>query len=74
MEIEEDISDLEEAKLSGVVHIRGKTRFYIGNNCGWFDRIMLAFYEVMHSNCRSALPALGVPLQQRIQVGMLYEA
>ncbi|KAI4313607.1 hypothetical protein L6164_026570 [Bauhinia variegata] len=72
-EIDEEILSLEDAKLAGVVHIRGKTRFYIGLNCGWFDRIMLAFYEFMHSNCRSALPALGVPLQQRIEVGMLYE-
>lgn len=71
---EEGVSELEEARMAGVVHIRGKTRFYIGTNCGWFDRIMLAFYEVMHSNCRSALPALGVPSPQRIEVGMLYEA
>ncbi|KAK0574957.1 hypothetical protein LWI29_031510 [Acer saccharum] len=74
VEIQEEIFYLEEAKRSGVVHIRGKTRFYIGKNCSWFDRIMLAFYEVMHSNCRSALPALGVPLPQCIEVGMLYEA
>ncbi|KAF4353974.1 hypothetical protein F8388_011142 [Cannabis sativa] len=74
LEIQEQISDLEEASKAGVVHVRGKTRFHVGNNCGWFDRIMLAFYEVLHSNCRSALPALGVPLTQRIEVGMLYEA
>ncbi|KAJ4710192.1 Potassium transporter [Melia azedarach] len=74
VEIMEETSNLEQAKVSGVVHIRGKTRFYISKNCGWFDRIMLAFYAVMHSNCRSALPALGVPLTQRIEVGMLYEA
>ncbi|KAF9673826.1 hypothetical protein SADUNF_Sadunf10G0064300 [Salix dunnii] len=73
-EVLEEISAFEEAKLAGVVHIRGKTRFYIGNNCGWFERIMLEFYEFLHSNCRSALPALGVPLSQRIEVGMLYEA
>ncbi|KAJ6719039.1 OSMOTIC STRESS POTASSIUM TRANSPORTER [Salix purpurea] len=73
-EVQEEISAFEEAKLAGVVHIRGKTRFYIGNNCGWFDRSMLAFYEFLHGNCRSALPALGVPLSQRIEVGMLYEA
>jgi KUP system potassium uptake protein len=73
-EVQEEISTFEEAKLAGVVHIRGKTRFYIGNNCGWFERSMLAFYEFLHSNCRSALPALGVPLPQRIDVGMLYEA
>nr|POE85137.1 isoform 2 of probable potassium transporter 17 [Quercus suber] len=72
VEIQEVVSDLEQAKLAGVVHVRGKTRFH--KNCGWFDRIMLAFYEVMHNNCRSALHALGVPLQQRIEVGMLYEA
>lgn len=74
VEIQEEIFDLEQAKQAGVVHVRGKTRFHVGKNCGWFDRIMLAFYEVMHNNCRSALPALGVPLQQRIEVGMLYEA
>lgn len=70
--LDEEISDLQEAKLAGVVHVRGKTRFHIGNDCSWLDKIMLAFYEVLHSNCRSALPALGVPLAQRIEVGMLY--
>lgn len=74
VEIQEEVSDLEQAKQAGVVHVRGKTRFYIGKSCGWFDRIMLAFYEVMHNNCRSALPALGVPLPHGIEVGMLYEA
>ncbi|GAY51791.1 hypothetical protein CUMW_136900 [Citrus unshiu] len=74
VDIQEEISALEEAKLSDVIHVRGKTRFYIGKNCKRFDRIMLAFYEVLHSNCRSALPALSVPLSQRIEVGMLYEA
>ncbi|KAK9276101.1 hypothetical protein L1049_005632 [Liquidambar formosana] len=73
-EVEEEILDLEEAKMATVVHIQGKTRFYVGKNSSWFDRIMLGFYEVMHSNCRSALPALGVPPSQRIEVGMLYEA
>lgn len=72
--LDDELLYLEESKCTGVVHIRGKTRFYIGENCGWFDRTMLAFYEVMHSNCRSALPALGVPIPQRIEVGMLYEA
>ncbi|WJX46912.1 putative potassium transporter 17, variant 2 [Trifolium repens] len=72
--IAEEVSGLEEARSAGVVHVRGKTRFYIGLNCGWFDKIMLAFYEVMHSNCRSALPTVGVSLQQRIEVGMLYQA
>ncbi|KAL5554677.1 hypothetical protein UlMin_042078 [Ulmus minor] len=72
--IEEEINDVEDAKNAGVVHVCGKTRFYIGKNCGWFDRTMLGFYEVLHSNCRPALPALGVPLTQRIEVGMLYEA
>ncbi|KAJ8760591.1 hypothetical protein K2173_015258 [Erythroxylum novogranatense] len=75
-EIEEEIFAFEEAKLAGVIHIRGKTRFYIGRNCSWFDRKMLAFYEAIHSNCRSGIPALGlgVPPPQRIEVGMLYEA
>uniref|UniRef100_A0A1D1XKC4 Potassium transporter n=2 Tax=Anthurium amnicola TaxID=1678845 RepID=A0A1D1XKC4_9ARAE len=71
---EEDVSELEAAKQAGVVHVRGKTRFYIGKETGWFDRIVLRFYEFLHGNCRSALPALGVPLHQRMEVGMLYEA
>ncbi|XP_050231839.1 probable potassium transporter 17 [Mercurialis annua] len=74
VEVQEEISAIEEAKMAGVAHIRGKTRFYIGKNCSWFDRFMLAFYEVMHNNCRSALPALGVPPMKRTEVGMLYEA
>ncbi|KAF3430997.1 hypothetical protein FNV43_RR25727 [Rhamnella rubrinervis] len=74
LEIQQQIADLEEAKDAGVVHVRGKTRFYVGNGCGKFDRTMLAFYEILHSNCRSALPALGVPLTQRLEIGMLYEA
>ncbi|XP_062172513.1 probable potassium transporter 17 isoform X5 [Alnus glutinosa] len=74
VDIQEEISDLEQAKQAGVVHVRGKTRFYIGKSCSWLDRIMLPFYELLHNNCRSALPALGVPLPQRIEVGMLYEA
>lgn len=73
-EIQQEISCLEEARNAGIVHVRGKTRFHIGKSCGCFDTSMLAFYEVLHSNCRSALPALGVPLPQRIEVGMLYEA
>ncbi|XP_048428970.1 probable potassium transporter 17 isoform X3 [Pyrus x bretschneideri] len=73
-EVREQISNLEAARSAGVLHVQGKTRFYVGNNCGWFDKIMLPFYEVLHSNCRSSLPALGVPLPQRIEVGMLYEA
>ncbi|KAI3506272.1 hypothetical protein L1887_28629 [Cichorium endivia] len=65
-----EMGDLNEA----VVHVRGKTRFYVSKKCTRFDRFMLGFYEFMHSNCRSGLPTLGVPLQQRIEVGMLYEA
>ncbi|XP_024964288.1 probable potassium transporter 17 isoform X1 [Cynara cardunculus var. scolymus] len=71
---EQEMTDLNEAQHAAVVHVRGKTRFYISKKCTWFDRFMLAFYEFMHSNCRSALPTLGVPLQQRIEVGMFYEA
>lgn len=71
---QEELSYLEEAKNVGHVHVRGKTRFHIGQNCSRFDRTMLAFYEFMHSNCRSSLPALDVPLPQRMEVGMLYEA
>ncbi|XP_055800448.1 probable potassium transporter 17 [Solanum dulcamara] len=74
LEVDDEVSELEEAKLAGVVHIRRKTRFYIGKRCGCFDRTMLVFYEVLHSNCRSALPSMGIPLPQRIEVGMLYEA
>ncbi|GLT90615.1 hypothetical protein SLE2022_085380 [Rubroshorea leprosula] len=69
-----EISELGEAKMAGMVHIRGKTRFYISKKCSRFDRFMLVFYEVLHGNSRSALPTLGVPPPQCIAVGMLYEA
>ncbi|RWR95931.1 putative potassium transporter 17 isoform X1 [Cinnamomum micranthum f. kanehirae] len=72
--IEQELSELEKAKRAGVVHVRGKTRFHINKSSGWFDKIMLMFYEVLHNNCRSALPALGIPLAQCMEVGMLYEA
>ncbi|KAL5723167.1 putative potassium transporter 17 [Ranunculus cassubicifolius] len=71
---EEEVLELERAKKAGVVHVKGKARFHIGKDVGWFDMIMLEFYEVLHSNCRSSLPALGMPLDQRMEVGMLYEA
>nr|XP_043608396.1 probable potassium transporter 17 isoform X1 [Erigeron canadensis] len=71
---EQEMIDLNEAQDAAVVHVRGKTRFYTSKECTWFDRFMLAFYEFMHSNCRSGLPTLGVPIPQRIEVGMLYEA
>ncbi|XP_071928569.1 probable potassium transporter 17 isoform X3 [Coffea arabica] len=71
--LDEEIDDIKEAKLAGVVHVRGKTRFHIGKSCSWFDRTMLAFYEVLHSNCRSSLPAMGIPLPHCIEVGMHYE-
>ncbi|KAE8667268.1 putative potassium transporter 4 [Hibiscus syriacus] len=70
----EEISELREVEIAGVIHVRGKARFHVGKNTSLFDRLMLAFYEVLHNNCRSALPALGVPLPQRLEVGMLYEA
>ncbi|KAI4313435.1 hypothetical protein L6164_026418 [Bauhinia variegata] len=72
-EIEEEISCLTEASSAGVVYVCGKTRFLVGQNSGWFERIMLHFYEVLHNNCRSALPTLGVPLHQKVEVGMTYE-
>ncbi|XP_071703012.1 probable potassium transporter 17 [Rutidosis leptorrhynchoides] len=71
---EQELIDLNEAQDAAVVHVRGKTRFHTSKKCAWFDRFMLAFYEFMHSNCRSGIPTLGVPLPQRIEVGMLYEA
>ncbi|EOY01237.1 Potassium transporter, putative isoform 2 [Theobroma cacao] len=73
-QVQEEISELREAKMAGVIHIRGKARFHVGKNSSLFDRYTLALYEVLHNNCRSALPALGVPLPQRLEVGMFYEA
>ncbi|VAI32968.1 unnamed protein product [Triticum turgidum subsp. durum] len=70
---EEEAADLEAARAAGVVHVRGKMRLYVGDDAGWFDKLMLRFYEFLHSICRSALPALGVPLQQRVEIGMLYK-
>ncbi|XP_072985625.1 probable potassium transporter 17 isoform X2 [Typha latifolia] len=72
--VKDEVSQLEEANSVGVVHVRGKTRFHTGKETSWFDRILLGFYEFLHSNCRSALPAMGIPLQQRMEIGMLYTA
>lgn len=74
LKIDEQVSELEEARNAGVAHVRGKARFHVGKNCSWFVKTMLACYEILHNNCRPALPALGVPLPQCIEVGMLYEA
>jgi KUP system potassium uptake protein len=73
-EVEEEAAQLEEARAAGVVHVRGKTRFHVGRDTGFFDRVLLGFYEFLHTTCRSALPALGIPLQQRVEIGMLYKA
>ena len=56
-----------------MVHVRGKMRFYVGEDAGWFDRVMLGFYEFLHGICRSALPALGTPLQRRVEIGMMHK-
>ncbi|XP_040383428.1 probable potassium transporter 17 [Oryza brachyantha] len=71
--VEEEMARLEAARLAGVVHVRGKMRFHVGEDAGWFDRIMLGFYEFLHGVCRPALPVLGMPLQQRVEIGMLYK-
>jgi KUP system potassium uptake protein len=70
---EEEVANLEAAWSAGVVHVRGKMRFYVGDDVGCFDKVMLRFYEFLHGICRSALPALGMPLQQRVEIGMLYK-
>lgn len=72
--IEEEISQLEAAKSVGVVHVRGKTRFHLGHEVSWFDKVLLGFYEILHSNCRSALPTMGIPLRQQMEIGMFYKA
>ncbi|PKA53931.1 putative potassium transporter 17 [Apostasia shenzhenica] len=70
--IEEEISQLKEAKMLGIVHVRGNTRFHIGNKSSLTDKVLLGFYEFLHGNCRSALPAIGIPLQQRMEIAMSY--
>ena len=70
----EEVARLEEARAAGVVHVRGKMRCHVGKDTGFFDRVLLGFYEFLHGACRSALPALGIPLQQRVEIGMLYKA
>ncbi|CAM8961583.1 unnamed protein product [Rhodiola kirilowii] len=72
--IQKQVAQLDAAKQVGVVHVRGRTNFYMGKNSGWFDRLILTFYEVMHKCCRPALPLVGIPLTQQVEVGMLYEA
>ncbi|GAB2220986.1 hypothetical protein Droror1_Dr00012147 [Drosera rotundifolia] len=73
---EQDLEDQkwgQDVDITDIVHVRGKTRFYVGKNAGWFDRYVLPFYEAMHKNCTSGLPELGIPMSQLIEVGMLYE-
>lgn len=70
---EEEVAQLEAARSAGVVHVRGKMRFYVGKDAGWFDKVMLRFYEFLHDICRSSLPAIGMPLHQRVEIGMLYK-
>ncbi|XP_078444681.1 putative potassium transporter 17 [Wolffia australiana] len=69
-----EAATVDAARSAGVVHVRGKTRFYVGKGTSLYDRVMLGFYEFLRSNCRSGLPTRGVPLRQRMEVGMLYEA
>ncbi|EEC83701.1 hypothetical protein OsI_29520 [Oryza sativa Indica Group] len=71
---EEEGERVEAARAAGVVHVRGKMRFHVGKDTRLFDRVLLGFYELLHGACRSALPALGIPLQQRVEIGMLYKA
>ncbi|XP_020593899.1 probable potassium transporter 17 isoform X2 [Phalaenopsis equestris] len=70
--LEVEISELEKAKEMGVVHVCGKTRFHIGIQTSLSDKILLGFYEFLHGNCRSALPAFGIPMQQSMEIGMFY--
>lgn len=70
----EEAAELDRAREAGVVHVRGKTRFHVGRDTAAFDRVLLGFYEFLHGTCRSALPELGIPLQQHVEIGMLYKA
>ncbi|KAL4196011.1 hypothetical protein AMTRI_Chr04g181230 [Amborella trichopoda] len=72
--LQEEISELDHARKLEVVHVLGKTRFQISKRTRWFDKVFIGFYKVLHENCRSALPSLGIPLNQRVEVGMLCEA
>lgn len=72
--VQENISDLENAKRAGVVHVVGKARFQIGKGIGWFDRILLGkIYKVLHRNCRSSMAVLKVPPRSYVEIGMIYE-
>jgi KUP system potassium uptake protein len=69
----EELAMVEAARTAGEVHVCGKTRLYVGEDAGYFDRIMLVSYEFLHAICRSGLPALGTLLQRRVEIGMLYK-
>ncbi|PKA53932.1 putative potassium transporter 17 [Apostasia shenzhenica] len=70
--VEEEISQLTNAEVVGLVHVHGKARFHIGSLTNLTDKVLLGFYEFLHGNCRSALPSIGIPLQQRMEIGMFY--
>jgi len=72
--VQEMISELENAKRAGVVHVMGKARFQIGKGMGWFDRILLGkIYKTLHRNCRSSMAVLKVPPGSYVEIGMIYE-
>ncbi|KAG0464593.1 hypothetical protein HPP92_018757 [Vanilla planifolia] len=71
--VNEEILQLESAKEMGVIHVHGKTRFHISKKttAPWIS-FLLEFYEFLHRNCRSALPVNGIPTEQVIDIGMVY--
>jgi len=72
--VQENISDLANAKKAGVVHVLGKARFRIGKSIGWFDRILLgSIYQILHTNCRSSMAVLKLPPASYLEIGMIYE-
>ncbi|GAB2220997.1 hypothetical protein Drorol1_Dr00012158, partial [Drosera rotundifolia] len=77
---EKDIEDetllLEESKKADVVHVRGKPRFHIGDNCGWFDvsplslLLLSLFNSALKSGCFMKLEEAAEKLEMYIDVSL----
>lgn len=72
--VQQNISELANAKRGGVVHVLGKARFQMGKSNGWFDRILLgSIYQFLQINCRTSMAVLKVPPRSYLEIGMIYE-
>ncbi|KAL6972045.1 Potassium transporter, partial [Sarracenia purpurea var. burkii] len=70
----EEADKLETAVAEGVVFVTGRTILRANKNNKWLARFTIdRLYRFFQKNSRSAISNLGVPPENTMQVGMLYE-